>query len=261
MGRDSKELITKGLTLPDNVVIIGTVNMDDTTHQFSRKVIDRAMTIEMNGGNLRDMFGGSKNLEYTKDPEEQQKWQSAFKQKYVNADEVIEAHPEFSDKIKTVLPSRLEEINKALKGTPFEVSYRVLNELTIMVGVMLDQMNEESSFEDIVNSAINNILLMKILPRIEGDSDMFDLPKGNNYPNRLEWLKAIAPDISQKEDTEDEEENGEEADKESDKENIIDPDSSDNKKETTNDNTPSAKAKIEEMIERLNRQDFTRFWP
>lgn len=43
------DLKTEGLTLPDNVVIIGTVNMDDTTHQFSRKVIDRAMTIEMNG--------------------------------------------------------------------------------------------------------------------------------------------------------------------------------------------------------------------
>ena len=44
------ELTTLGLTLPGNVLIIGTVNMDDTTHQFSRKVIDRAMTIEMNGG-------------------------------------------------------------------------------------------------------------------------------------------------------------------------------------------------------------------
>lgn len=54
------DLTTEGLELPDNVVIIGTVNMDDTTHQFSRKVIDRAMTIEMNGGNLRNMFGGSK---------------------------------------------------------------------------------------------------------------------------------------------------------------------------------------------------------
>ena len=68
------DLKTEGLTLPDNVVIIGTVNMDDTTHQFSRKVIDRAMTIEMNGGNLRNMFGGSKNLEYLPD-EKQKEWQ------------------------------------------------------------------------------------------------------------------------------------------------------------------------------------------
>ena len=37
-----------GLRLPSNLIVVGTVNMDETTHQFSRKVIDRAMTIEMN---------------------------------------------------------------------------------------------------------------------------------------------------------------------------------------------------------------------
>ena len=67
----------KGLTLPDNVFIIGTVNMDDTTHQFSRKVIDRAMTIEMNGGKLEDMFGHSADLQYL--PEDQIMELSDFK--------------------------------------------------------------------------------------------------------------------------------------------------------------------------------------
>lgn len=38
----------EGLRIPSNLIVIGTVNMDETTHQFSRKVIDRAMTIEMN---------------------------------------------------------------------------------------------------------------------------------------------------------------------------------------------------------------------
>lgn len=40
------ELKRDGLTIPQNVVVIGTVNMDDTTNTFSRKVIDRAMTFE-----------------------------------------------------------------------------------------------------------------------------------------------------------------------------------------------------------------------
>ena len=34
---------------------MGTVNMDETTHSFSRKVLDRAMTIEMNNV---DLFAG-----------------------------------------------------------------------------------------------------------------------------------------------------------------------------------------------------------
>lgn len=226
------ELTTLGLTLPGNVLIIGTVNMDDTTHQFSRKVIDRAMTIEMNGGNLSAMFGGSKNLEYLEDEAEQQKWQNAFTQRYISADEVLNAHPQEAETIMEKLPERLNELNKALKGTPFEVSYRVLNELTIMVGVLLDDNEEGKSIDDIINQAVDNILLMKILPRIEGDADMFAIKKKDvQYDNRLKWLESIAPDIST---------DGEEEEKES--------------KQT-------AREKIHEMIERLDNQEFTRFWP
>ena len=229
---EKTELTTLGLTLPGNVLIIGTVNMDDTTHQFSRKVIDRAMTIEMNGGNLSAMFGGSKNLEYLEDEAEQQKWQNAFTQRYISADEVLEAHPQEAETIMEKLPERLNEINKALKGTPFEVSYRVLNELTIMVGVLLDDNEEGKSIDDIINQAVDNILLMKILPRIEGDADMFAIKKKDvQYDNRLKWLESIAPDIST---------DGEEEEK---------------------DSKQTAREKIHEMIERLDNQEFTRFWP
>lgn len=229
------DLTTEGLTLPDNVVIIGTVNMDDTTHQFSRKVIDRAMTIEMNGGKLSNMFGGSKNLEYLP-KEEQEKWQKSFLQLYVNADEVLEAHPNEAEDIIEKVPAKLDNINKALKGTPFEVSYRVLNELTIMVGVLLDSKKEGENIDDIINQALDYILLMKILPRIEGDSDMFNLSKEFKqenhveYNNRLEWLMALAPEIKTKEHEDD-------------------------------DYWQTAREKIKEMMERLKNQEFTRFWP
>jgi hypothetical protein len=243
------DLITEGLTLPDNVVIIGTVNMDDTTHQFSRKVIDRAMTIEMNGGNLRDMFGGSKNLEYFPEEkqEEQKEWQKAFTRRYVTADEVLEAHSDVAEELIDKLPSKLEQINLALKGTPFEVSYRVLNELTIMVGVMLDDGKE---LDDAIAQSVNNILLMKILPRIEGDAEMFALSReyktkvGVSYDNRLEWLKDIAPDIKEPlTDTESEDVDTEE------------------KAEVAKEHQSTAKDKIQEMIDRLNNQEFTCFWP
>ena len=240
------ELTTEGLTLPDNVIIVGTVNMDDTTHHFSRKVIDRAMTIEMNGGNLRDMFGGSKKLEYLPKAE-QEKWQNAFACRYVTADEVLEAHPEVADELVEKLPARLEEINMALKGTPFEVSYRVLNELTIMVGVMLD---EGEKVDDAISQSVNNILLMKILPRIEGDAEMFALSReykakvGVLYDNRLEWLKDIAPDV-----------NGPLTDAESED---VD---TEEKAKVVKEHQPTAKEKLQEMIDRLNNQEFTRFWP
>ena len=256
---DRTELTTIGLTLPDNVIIIGTVNMDDTTHQFSRKVIDRAMTIEMNGGRLEDMYGGSKDLEYIKDETKQQKWQRAFSQRFVTADEVLEAYPDLSEQIKKELPSRLDSINKALKGTPFEISYRVLNELTIMVGVMLDDIQavDDDALTGIINHAMNNILLMKILPRIEGDAEMFALSKeykarmGISYNDRLAWLKDLAPDITPATEAEDDETS-------------IDDDTesgADNELPKSNAHHQTAKEKIQEMIDRLNNQDFTRFWP
>lgn len=232
------DLTTEGLTLPDNVLIIGTVNMDDTTRQFSRKVIDRAMTIEMNGGKLAEMFGDSKDLEYLKS-EDQEKWQSAFKQKYVTADEVLKTYPQYAGTLTEKLPQRLEAINEALKGTPFEVSYRVLNELTIMVGVMLDAKGDgevtEEELDSIINQAVDNILLMKILPRIEGDREMFAIKDETDKrkilnETKLDRLLKVAPEI------------------------VFTDEEKEKPRQTSRD-------KIKEMIDRLDSQEFTRFWP
>ena len=212
--------------------------MDDTTRQFSRKVIDRAMTIEMNGGKLAEMYGGSKDLEYLKS-EDQEKWQSAFKQKYVTADEVLKKFHQYAETLTEKLPQRLEAINEALKGTPFEVSYRVLNELTIMVGVMLDAKGgaevTEEELDSIINQAVDNILLMKILPRIEGDREMFAIKDETDKrkildETKLDRLLKVAPEI------------------------VFSDEEKEKRRQTSRD-------KIKEMIDRLDSQEFTRFWP
>lgn len=244
-------LLYAGLTLPENVLVIGTVNMDDTTHQFSRKVIDRAMTIEMNGGALTDIFSDKDDLAYRENPLSM----DDLRAKYVSAKEVIKnctAITKNEDILKYIkgetengLPQRLEEINKALYGTPFMVSYRVMNELTIYLAVLLDKAEEdgqEISLEvckQLANTAIDKILLMKILPRVEGDDEMFRISEKERTANgfsdqaddgheftKLDWLRQIAP-------------------------------------QHTEDNKDSYMAvdKLSEMIERLNRQSFTRFWP
>lgn len=244
-------LLDTGLTLPENVLVIGTVNMDDTTHQFSRKVIDRAMTIEMNGGALTDIFSDKDDLAYRENPLSM----DDLRAKYVSAKEVIKnctAITKNEDILKYIkgetengLPQRLEEINKALYGTPFMVSYRVMNELTIYLAVLLDKAEkdgQEISLEvckQLANTAIDKILLMKILPRVEGDDEMFRISEKERTANgfsdqaddgheftKLDWLRKIAP-------------------------------------QHTEDNKDSYMAvdKLSEMIERLNRQSFTRFWP
>ena len=178
------------LTLPDNVFIIGTVNMDDTTHQFSRKVIDRAMTIEMNGGELSKMFGNDCDLAYPASDDDL--WtMDDFRCSYVNADEVIKENPFRQDGIKKQLSDKLSLINGYLKNTPYQISYRVLNELCVYLGHLLEKNPNVSNedFEKMIDTAVDQITMMKILPRIEGDEDMFAIEKSEK--NRLEKMMEL----------------------------------------------------------------------
>ncbi len=214
------DLVNKGLTLPPNLIVIGTVNMDDTTYQFSRKVIDRAMTIEMNGGELSQMFGNSNSLKYRSDEDVVKL--GLFKAPYINADEVIERYQSQAQIIKEKLPEKLEAVNTALKDTPFQVSYRVLNELVIYLGALMDEATakgesiDDDALPTLINQAMDQITLMKILPRIEGDEDMFRRSGGINVLKTLQSLFSEDSDSYRK---------------------------------------------LEEMADRLDRTGFTRFWP
>lgn len=55
------------LIFPGNLYVIGTVNMDETTHTFSKKVLDRANTIEFNDVDLMN-FGAFEKNDHPLDP-------------------------------------------------------------------------------------------------------------------------------------------------------------------------------------------------
>lgn len=171
-----------GLPLPSNLYIIGTVNMDDTTHQFSRKVIDRAFTIEMNGGKLEDMFKpeNSNALQYRDEVVSQDR----FKSHFVNATEVFKdgesdtLWTQYETKIKNDVPARLKAINDILKNTPFQVSYRVQNELILYLAYLIEEAGFPEDIEPYIGEATLAILMEKILPRIQGDDKL--LGRGQN---------------------------------------------------------------------------------
>lgn len=155
-----------GLRLPENLFVVGTVNMDDTTHQFSRKVIDRAFTIEMNGGNLADMFDKNDTLQYQEQP---LPWE-VIKPDFVRAQDVLDTFEEDREAIKNKAPELLNGINQEdiFGNTPFRVSYRVMNEM-ILYFATLRTRNKEASADELLNTAFMTILLQKVLPRVEGD--------------------------------------------------------------------------------------------
>src|SRR5690606_30119358 len=57
----TEDQVGRKIGVPQNVFFIGTVNMDETTHPFSKKVLDRANTIEFNHIEL-DNFKGLENV-------------------------------------------------------------------------------------------------------------------------------------------------------------------------------------------------------
>lgn len=170
------ELKAEGLTMPQNVVIIGTVNMDDTTNTFSRKVIDRAMTFETIVGKFgEEYFDGDITLNYIKKPRNGK----LFISDEVRAIEAMnEERFELSDDDKQKVLDFINNINEDLDGTPFKISYRILNETILLYRAkqeIEEIMEDDGGFEEDVvfntdlNHVFDEILMQKVLPRIEGD--------------------------------------------------------------------------------------------
>lgn len=165
-----------GLRLPSNLIVVGTVNMDETTHQFSRKVIDRAMTIEMNIEDaetpFKNFFEGSDALHYYDNPQPKE----LFLPKVVQASEALSIlSAEDASYLKENVPGLLHSLNSALNGTPFKIAYRVQNEL-LLYFFSLREENPDEAAEALLAQAMDAILMMKVLPRIEGDEDLLDKP-------------------------------------------------------------------------------------
>lgn len=186
-------LMTEGLRLPSNLIVVGTVNMDETTHQFSRKVIDRAMTIEMNIEDEEtpfiDFFGKSGDLSY---PQEVQP-KELFLPMVVQASEAMAQLPDDDSKhLQDNIPAMLLNLNKALNGTPFKIAYRVQNELVLYYHALRKE-QPDTPAEELLAKAMEAILMLKVLPRIEGDEDLLEKPL-----DKLAEFVAPYPEASKK---------------------------------------------------------------
>lgn len=156
--------MNEGITIPKNLIVVGTVNMDETTFSFSRKVLDRAMTIEMNEV---DLEGGL-----------DKKYESIGKlgaaELIGNAVEGVDVYADNKGVCDRVI-NYLKAINGELKGTPFKVAYRTRNEFLLYVVNNLpynkDENGEDIAQEVVMARALDEITSMKILSRIEGDTE------------------------------------------------------------------------------------------
>ncbi len=150
--------LNEGISIPQNLIVVGTVNMDETTFSFSRKVLDRAMTIEMNEV---DLHGGlsCKNEQIGKLGKDE------LVSTAVEGVDIYESNKDVCDKALDYL----QKVNDRLEGTPFKIAYRTRNEVLLYVVNNLTYKKEDETQDFVVARALDETTNMKILSRIEGD--------------------------------------------------------------------------------------------
>jgi len=156
LGLDENDF-SDGISIPNNLVVIGTVNMDETTHSFSRKVLDRAMTFEMNNVDLTAGLDNTKN-----------DW--SYPETFIPSTDVIGDFTSGAEVVNKFAESKkviefLINLNTELEGTPFKIAYRVRDEFLIYC--YYSSLNKTNS--NWLTNALDEMTCMKILSRIEGD--------------------------------------------------------------------------------------------
>lgn len=155
------------LYIPENLYIIGTVNMDETTFPFSKKVLDRANTIEFN----------EVNLDYAFDREKVEVPPKLYPNKLILSEYIkISECSEKKDTAKKVI-GELIEINSILEQCEMQFAYRVRDEIVFYVIYAVSE-----GIMDF-HEALDYSIKQKILPRISGSSSeieqcLFTLFKG-----------------------------------------------------------------------------------
>ena len=151
-----------GICIPQNLIVIGTVNMDETTFSFSRKVLDRAMTIEMNDV---DLEGGLTHRH-------EQIGKLSNNELIGTAVEGVDVYNDNKATCDLVIDF-LKKVNSKLEGTPFKIAYRTRNDFLLYVVNNIPYKKHPNGEEDmekfVIARALDEITNMKILSRIEGD--------------------------------------------------------------------------------------------
>ena len=157
-----KQFNDEGISLPQNLIVVGTVNMDETTFSFLRKVLDRAMTIEMNEV---DLYGGLIDRH-------ERIGKIGNNELVGTAVEGVDVYSDNKD-VCDIAIGYLTKLNEILEGTPFKVAYRTRNEFLLYVVNNLPYNKNADGNElpqgYVIARALDEITSMKILSRIEGD--------------------------------------------------------------------------------------------
>lgn len=155
-GTEEDIFVPNTLNIPTNLVVTGTVNVDETTFAFSPKVLDRSMVVEFNDVDLDMLRNGMGEHDASK-----------FR--------FPVALPPFelpTVKSFTLLPQgthdHLVAVNKILAGAELHFGYRSAAEMAVFIRAYDRILPEDPADTDFLR-ALDGAVLQKVLPRIQGN--------------------------------------------------------------------------------------------
>ncbi len=181
------DLPPREMRLPPNLYVVGTVNIDETTHAFSPKVLDRAFSIELVDVDFSDYPPAATGDAQELSDAERQALLKAFTRqgRFPRIDkaeiaEYVAEHPEVRE--------RLQALNSRLRHDNLHFGYRVFDEIVTFLAVA----EENGMFDGLgENAAFDAAVLMKVLPKFHGSRGKLERP----LRNVLAW--CLVPDDPQ----------------------------------------------------------------
>ncbi|MGI8484512.1 MAG: hypothetical protein ACR2OU_09625 [Thermomicrobiales bacterium] len=170
---DDEDSPPSEIRLPPNLYIIGTVNMDETTHAFSPKVLDRAFTMELSDVDFSHypLISEGDGSELT--AAESSQILEAFTRdgRFARIDkaeihEVVSTHPN--------IRIWLQSLNELLAMSRMNFGYRVFDEIAQFLA-NADANDGFASFGGF-ESAFDTAVLMKVLPKFSGSAARLERP-------------------------------------------------------------------------------------
>lgn len=159
---EEEEDIPRRITIPKNVFVIGTVNVDETTYMFSPKVLDRAFVLEFNDVDLGGLAGEVASESADSTPLALANLEGGLKLRGQGSGDEWKR---FEAVLGGEARALFGKIHDALAIENRHFGYRVAREVARFVDLAVEQASDST---DTVRAALDVAVLAKILPKLHG---------------------------------------------------------------------------------------------
>lgn len=185
---DPESEVPAELAIPANVSFVGTVNVDETTHPFSPKVLDRANVIEFSDVDVERALGHADAPAVSglrlEDGAFEPVWLCTARPKALAPKAMAHEIEQFTE--------ALEDVHGILAWSNLQFGYRVIDEISAFVGHAVEKAAGEQ--EEIVRAAFDLQIKQKLVPKLSGGRELEE-PLARLLRYCLDGKKARAVEV------------------------------------------------------------------